>query len=295
MEAFLKKQQEFTPPVVQNVRTHRRTSSEIELAMAGYFDASAEASEMCLQLLRNLEAAQSSYRSMDMFLASMADDTCDVLALNNPFPYRINSFYTATRSNFRQIHHRYSSTFQSIRLSHRKVARKLKTLKAVKKLLTTCLLAACGAAAAVAIGAAPHLMFLGLLVGPASTGLCPIALRKQTTKKKTRSTKTGSLLRLQEQLDAAVKGTYVLGRDLDTVSDLVARLSDCMERENAMAMCCVERVGERRSVLEMVRELRKSCSNSRRLAEELEEHVCLCLATIHKARVLVIQEISKQE
>ncbi|GJN27644.1 hypothetical protein PR202_gb15685 [Eleusine coracana subsp. coracana] len=104
-----------------------------------------------------------------------------------------------------------------------------------------------------------------------------------------------SLLRLREQLDVAAKGTFVLGRDLDTVSHLVARLSDGIERENAMAMCCVERVEERRSVVEMVRELRRSCSSSRRLAEELEEHVCLFLATIHRARGLVIQEISRQE
>ncbi|CAN6270219.1 unnamed protein product [Urochloa humidicola] len=142
-------------------------------------------------------------------------------------------------------------------------------------------------------GAASHLLFVSFLIGAAAAGLLlPIAAK---AKKEKRSSKTtSSLLLLQEQLDTAAKGTYVLGQDLDTVSSLVARLSDGIERENAMARCCEERSGERSSVMEIVNELRKSCSSSRNIAEELEEHVCLLLATVHKARVLVIQEISKQ-
>ncbi|XP_062185962.1 putative UPF0496 protein 2 [Phragmites australis] len=304
MEALLETQQDLIPPVLQNVMMHRRTPSEIELALAGYFDASAEASEMCRQLLRNIKSTQSNYQSMDSFLASMSDSTASTsasapLALKPSFAFRSNPFGATTRSNFRQIHGKYSSILQSIKSSHRKVARKLKIVKAVKKLGRTCLVVACGAAAAAAIGAAAHLLFFGLLVGSAAAGLCPIALKRrlvtaERTKKK-RSSKTRSLMRLREQLDTAAKGTYVLGRDFDTVSHLVARLSDGIERENAMARRCAERAGDRSSVHEMVSELRRSCSSSRRLAEELEEHVCLCLATIHRARVLVIQEISKQE
>ncbi|CAN6248603.1 unnamed protein product [Urochloa humidicola] len=171
-------------------------------------------------------------------------------------------------------------------------------MKAVKKLSRGLLVAACGGVAAAAIGAASHLVFLGFLIGAAAAGILPIAIKKRIVakaKKEKRSSKTmSSLLRLQEQLDTAAKGTYVLGQDLDTVSSLVARLSDGIERENDMARCCEERLGEKCSVMEMVNELRKSCSGSRRIAEELEEHVCLFLATICQARVLVIQEISKQ-
>ncbi|KAF8715183.1 hypothetical protein HU200_027738 [Digitaria exilis] len=150
-----------------------------------------------------------------------------------------------TRSNFRQIHDRYSSILQSIRSSHRRVARKLKVAKAVKKLWRTC----------VAIGAA-HLLFFGMLIGPVAAGLiCPtMALKRRLTaaRKKKRSTSwTTSLLRLREQLDTVAKGTH-----------LVLRLSDGIERENAMAWRCL--------VEEMVSELRRSCSCSRRLANELE-------------------------
>ncbi|TVU14536.1 hypothetical protein EJB05_38011, partial [Eragrostis curvula] len=268
--------------LLQDLTMHPRTySPDIEVAMAGYFNASAEASEMCVDLLRNIKSAQRNYQSMDSSHSTSAGA-----------PPEVNPFRTS-RSNFRKIHDKYTSMFRSIRSSHKKVARKLKIVKAIKKLLKVGLVVACSAAAVAAVAAAAHLLFFGLMVGPAAAGLCPIALRKRMTKK-TRSSKTGSLLRLREQLDTAAKGTYVLGNDLDTVSQLVARLSNGIERENAMAQYCVERESEGSSVPEMVSELKKSYSNSRRLALELEEHVCLCLATIDRARVLVIQEISKK-
>ncbi|XP_040379127.1 UPF0496 protein 3-like [Oryza brachyantha] len=210
--------------------------------MAGYFDASDEASEICRRLLVNIKNAQSNYLSMDSFLASISDSAAaadagaDATTSLKPFAARSNPFNAATRSNFRRIHDRHSSILHAIKSSHGKVARKLRLARAVRR------------------------------------------------------SRTGSLLRLQEQLDTAAKGTYVLGRDLDTVSHLVARLSDGIERENAMARCCAERF----PVQEMVNQLSRSYSRWRKLAEELEEHVCLCLATIQRARVLVITEISKQ-
>ncbi|KAG8064463.1 hypothetical protein GUJ93_ZPchr0004g38464 [Zizania palustris] len=303
MEALLDPQQDVVPADLEKMM-HRRIFSEIELAMEGYFDASVEASEICRQLLMNIKITQSNYRSMESFLASISDSVDDdataaavtatttkpPLALE-PFVVRSNPFSAATRSNFRRIHDRYSSVLRAIKSSHGKVARKLKVVRAVKKLSRTCLVVACGAAAGVAIGVGAPLLFFSLLVGPAAMALCPFALKRRVARRRSR---TRSLLQLQEQLDTAAKGTYVLGRDLDTVNQLVARLSDGIERENAMAKCCAERVGGRFPVQEMVNELRRSCSSSRKLADELEEHACLCLATIHRARVLVIREISKQ-
>ncbi|CAL5067707.1 unnamed protein product [Urochloa decumbens] len=304
MEALLETPEDIISPVLHNILMRRRTSSEIERAMAEYFEASTEAIEICRQLLRDIKNTQSNYKSMDNFLASITDSTASTSASAptalKSFPVTSNPFCTKNRSNFGHIHDKYSSILQSIRSSHRRVAKKLKIVKAVKNLSRALLVVACGgAAAAAAIGAASHLLFLGFLIGAAAAGLLlPIALKKRIAAKATkgkRSSETmSSLLRLQEQLDTAAKGTYVLGQDLDTVSSLVARLSDGIDRENAMARCCEERSGERSSVMEMVNELRKSCSSSKRIADELEEHVCLFLATIYKARVLLIQEISKK-
>ncbi|WVZ85635.1 hypothetical protein U9M48_032536 [Paspalum notatum var. saurae] len=233
-------------PVLHNLPMRRRTCSEIELALADYFVASAEALEMCRQLLRKIRSTQNDYLSMDSFLLASSMGLGAALKqqpLLFPVSSITNPFSATTRSDLRRIHDRYSSILQRIMSSHRKAARKLKIVRAVKKL-----------------------------------------------------PRTRSLLRLQEMLDTAAKGAYVLGRDLDTVSHLVARLSDGIDRETAMSRRCEERrSGERRSMMvEMVSELRRSCSSSRSLVDELEEHVCLCLATIHRARVLVIQQISKQ-
>ncbi|CAN6270221.1 unnamed protein product [Urochloa humidicola] len=303
MEALLETPEDIITPVLHNILMRRRTTSEIERAMADYFEASTEAIEMCRQLLQDIKNTQSNYQSMDTFLTSITESTASTsasapLALKS-FPVTSNPFCNTTQRRFRQIHDKYSSILQSIRSSNRRVARKLKIVKAIKKLSRGLLVVACGGAAAAAIGAASHLLFVSFLIGAATAGLLlPIAIKKRIAakaKKEKRSSKTtSSLLLLQEQLDTAAKGTYVLGQDLDTVSSLVTRLSDGIERENAMARCCEERSGERSSVMEMVNELRKSCSSSRNIAEELEEHVCLLLATVHKARVLVIQEISKQ-
>uniref|UniRef100_A0ACD6AQ82 Uncharacterized protein n=1 Tax=Avena sativa TaxID=4498 RepID=A0ACD6AQ82_AVESA len=229
---------------------------------------------------------------MDSYLASILGCTTATsstsLALET-FSARSNPFSTTTRSNFRQIHDKYSSVLQTIKSSHKKVARKLKIVKTIKKLSRTCLIMACGA---VVIGTAAHLMLFSLLVGSALMGLCPIALKRRITRLKL--SKTKSLQRLQEQLDTAAKGTYVLGRDFDTVSHLAVRLSDGIERENSMATYCMAMVDAKFPVQEMVMELRRSCCNSRRLAEDLEEHVGMCLATINRARVLVIEEIARQ-
>ncbi|KAJ1270972.1 hypothetical protein BS78_06G092700 [Paspalum vaginatum] len=79
--------------------------------MAGYFHASAEASEMCRQLLKNIKGTRSNYRSMDSSLASMADGTASTANAREP-AVRSNPFCTMTQINFRQVHDRYSCILQ---------------------------------------------------------------------------------------------------------------------------------------------------------------------------------------
>ncbi|CAN6270218.1 unnamed protein product [Urochloa humidicola] len=158
MEALLEAPEDIISPVLHNILMRRRTSSEIERAMADYFEASTEAIEICRQLLRNIKNTQSNYQSMDNFLTSITDSMASTsasapLALKS-FPVTSNPFYNTTQRRFRQIHDKYSSILQSIRSSHRRVARKLKIVKAIKKLSRGLLVVACGGAAAAAIGAA---------------------------------------------------------------------------------------------------------------------------------------------
>ncbi|XP_066167740.1 uncharacterized protein [Oryza sativa Japonica Group] len=104
---------------------------------------------------------------MDSFLATISDSvaaTDGAAAMTAAAPLaamRSNPFSdVATRSSFRQIHDRYSSILHAIKSSHGKAARKLKVVRAIRKVSR-----ACGAAAAASVAVAAHLLFFGLLVG----------------------------------------------------------------------------------------------------------------------------------
>jgi hypothetical protein len=94
-------------------------------------------------------------------------------------------------------------------------------------------------------------------------------------------------------IDIAAKGTYILNRDLDTLSRLVTKLHDEVEHNKEMVQFCLERKYDRFTTLQIVREFIKSENGFRQQVEELEEHAYLCLLTINRARGLVIKEMTK--
>ncbi|KAJ9164209.1 hypothetical protein P3X46_023811 [Hevea brasiliensis] len=102
------------------------------------------------------------------------------------------------------------------------------------------------------------------------------------------------LARVMSQLDMAAKGSYILSRDLETISRLVARLNDELEHMRATVKFWVDRGEEWIRVQangEVMRRLKKNdCSFSEQL-DEAEEHLYLCFMTINRARNLVLREI----
>lgn len=102
---------------------------------------------------------------------------------------------------------------------------------------------------------------------------------------------SGLLSKVGKQIDVAAKGTYILNRDFDTLSRLVARLHDEVEHKKAMVRFCWER-REDKFCLQVVKEIKKSDVGFRKQVQELEEHVYLCLVTINRARALVIKEMT---
>ncbi|XP_044468363.1 UPF0496 protein At3g49070 isoform X2 [Mangifera indica] len=100
------------------------------------------------------------------------------------------------------------------------------------------------------------------------------------------------LARVSTQLDVAAKGTYILNRDFDTISRLVARLNDEQEYMCSMVKFWLEK-GEARlqATGEVARQLKKNDASFSQQLDDLEEHLYLCFMTINRSRNLVLKEI----
>lgn len=169
------------------------------------------------------------------------------------------------------------------------VARKIKLIKCVNKTSGVCVTAACGLVVVAALVLAAH-TFTAIVMGPAILSLPLKPLRKKFMS--FRFLKCGFLRKVGDQLDVATKGAYILNRDFDMISRLVARLHDEIDHNKEMIQLCLDKKEDRIS-LQVLKELKKSNIGFKKQVEELEEHVYLCLLTINRARALVIKEIAK--
>ena len=93
-------------------------------------------------------------------------------------------------------------------------------------------------------------------------------------------------------VDAAARGAYIVGRDLDTVSRMVRRAHDELEHGRDVARIAVRGRGERPLLQEVAREEAECEEDLRAQLEELEEHVCLCLITINRSRRMVAHQMT---
>lgn len=92
--------------------------------------------------------------------------------------------------------------------------------------------------------------------------------------------------RAEKKVDAAARGAYIVGRDMDTVSRMVRRAHDEVEHRREMVRFLL-RVGEGELMKEVVREMELGEVGFEEQIEELEDHVYLCLLTINRSRRLV--------
>ncbi|KAL7247717.1 hypothetical protein ACSBR2_002600 [Camellia fascicularis] len=93
------------------------------------------------------------------------------------------------------------------------------------------------------------------------------------------------------QLDAAARGTYVLHNDLDTIDRLVDRLYAGVEDDKLLIRLGLARGRDRHPIHEVAKQLQKNHRNFLSQLKDLEEHICLCVAAINRARSLLLDEI----
>ncbi|KAF2291147.1 hypothetical protein GH714_020351 [Hevea brasiliensis] len=183
----------------------------------------------------------------------------------------------------------YSSVLHHLKSKRKKLAREMKLISCIHKASGVCITAACSLIAITAVVLAAHTL-TAIVMGPAVFSFPIKGLKKKILR--FRFLRSGTFLRkVAQQLDMAAKGTYILNRDFDTMSRLVARLHDEVEDNKAMIQFCLESREDKFS-LQVVKELHKSDIGIRKQLEELEEHVYLCLLTINRARGLVIKEMT---
>ncbi|XP_059629519.1 UPF0496 protein At1g20180-like [Cornus florida] len=266
--------------------------SDLKALILNYFDISAEASKICSHLLRSIIQVQTNCSFIQQALDTIDSPSPEQhgliiselrssIVLNNPFS-------DLNKQDFKLIHDKYSSVLQHLKSKKRKVARKIKLIKCFNKASGICVTTACGLVAVAAIVLAARTL-TALVLGPAILGIPVKPLKKQL--RSLQFLRCGFLRKVGEQLDVAAKGTYILNRDFDTLSRLVARLQDEVEYKKEMIQMCLDRREDKFSI-QVLKELKKSNVGFRKQVEELEEHVYLCLVSINRARALVIKEIA---
>lgn len=291
-EILLEPGQETIPSILESVNILSKLP-DLKGLMLNYFELSAEASKICSLLLKNIYQIQSNYKQIHRVLEIIDDYSPDklksIVPELNSFVARSNPFSSPDKNEFNSIHGRHSSMLHHLKQKRKMVARKIKVTKYIHQASGFCITAACGLLAATAIVLAAHTL-VPLVMGPAILSFPLKGLKKKLLSFKILM-KSGFLSEIGRQLDVAAKGTYILNRDFDTMSRLVARLHDDVEHKKSIIKFCLERK-EDKFPLQVVKELKKNDVGFRKQVEDLEEHVYLCLVTINRARALVIKEMT---
>ncbi|CAL1363098.1 unnamed protein product [Linum trigynum] len=269
-----------------------------------FFDSTAEASRICSGLLASVARTHATRR----FAHQLFDEiplrpaetesrrvwelTAYIAEANNPFSCPDGDL------DFGSIREGYAAVLERLKSKRRKVARKIKLVECVNRGTGISITAACGVLAVTAAVLAAHTL-TAFVMGPLAVagGFNPVKKLVSRVMRFKVMTSAEFLRKLRRQLDMAAKGVYILNRDMDTVSRLVARLYDEVEHGKEMARFWLEK-GKNPSdrtlfCSQVVNEMKRRDVKFRKQVDELEELMCLCLLTINRARGLVVEELTR--
>ncbi|KAI3741460.1 hypothetical protein L1987_59134 [Smallanthus sonchifolius] len=271
---------------VTQILTSANHKTENHSLLSDYFSETANAFVVCGSLLEDIDRLRSKYRSLKTAIKSM--ETTKVSFVGNcpiiearlaEFSNAFNPFTIPTSSprGVQSVQVACFNLLKRLEMSRDKAHAKLKRINKIKHGSAVTLVALTVSLTVIVVTHA----LAALVAGP---GIIVATMELGSS---------GKLAKLYAQLDVAAKGTYILNRDLDTVSRLVARLSDELEHMQASTKFWLKRGHKRvQSVEEFGRQLKKNDMSFREQLDELEEHLYLCFMTINRARNLVIKEIS---
>ncbi|KAM7273018.1 hypothetical protein ACFE04_027682 [Oxalis oulophora] len=256
------------------------------LLLSNYFSETANAFLVCGKLLKDAQNIRTKYRKLKnvlqpLLMSQISNKSCiphmsthlvEFSKSSNPFTFSSSTSPSpiwTTQFNCSELLKRLESSRDQAR-SKLQVLNRLKHGSAISLIVVT---------TSLSVIVATH----GLALLVASPSLLAATIELSSTKK---------LANVSAQLDAAAKGTYILNRDLDTISRLVARVNGEMEDMRAMIGFWLERGEDQlRAIGEVASQLKKGESSFCEQLDELEEHLYLCFMTINRARNLVVKEI----
>lgn len=270
-------------PTITRILSMTHHPPTIHSLLSHYFTLSANTSLLCSLLLKDIDCVRLKYRSLTNVLLSL-----DSLPTNHQLSNfsllitHLIDFSSTGLSSGRilETQSQCRDLLERLESSRDKVQAKLQLIAKLK----------CGSAfflvtitTSLAVVILTHGLGLFLVAGFIGASM-EIASEKK-------------LSRVVARLDAAAKGTYILNKDMETISRLVARLNDEMEHMRESIKFWVERKEDQlqfQANSEVARLMKKSqCSFGDQL-DELEEHLYLCFMNINRARDLVLKQIMNQ-
>lgn len=277
-------------PTVTKILAHIRTRyrPDIHALLSDYYAETADASLLCGLLLKDIDQIRRRYRPFKAAIHSVVYDSQSHHGLQTIIDYLVDISKTAnpflssasSQSKFRAVQQGCADLLKRLGSRRKKVTAKLRFINRLKRALAISAVVVLAASASI-VGACITMHALVALIA------LPVFLSASS-----RMASSRWLGRVMAQLDAAAKGTYILNRDLDTISRLVARLDDEAEHMLALLSLCEWHDGHRRQLTqEVVRQISKNLARFNQQLDELEEHLYLCFMTINKARRLVMKEL----
>ncbi|CAN6162686.1 unnamed protein product [Urochloa humidicola] len=292
---------EPSPEVLARGRRHRRSRRRgVETLLIEYFDVTQEACEACSALLAAIAAARRHHLMPRRLLARLdggsgggnatasaaaaRDAVAEHVRLDNPLsPERLSEFH--------DVHGRCAPLATCLAAARRRLRRLSRAMRVARGTAAAAIVAACAGAIVAAAVFAAHAV-VGIGAAAAAVGASPAAAARRWAVGSRRYAVAGAAA-----VDAAARGAYIVGRDLDTVSRMVRRAHDELEHGRDVARIAVRGGrGEEELVAPLMQEVAREeaeCEEDLRAQlQELEEHVCLCLITINRTRRMVATEIT---